>query len=334
MAASLLTAGCGKFVRDELITMQNEIDSIHRQVEEMNLGLTSLQGIVSQMAANGYIINVEEFQEEERGGYKFYFRTVNADGTVDDSQSVTLYSGVDGKDGKDAAPFVLGAMRDEEDGRWYWYDVQGEDWMYGLDGSRFLVDGKDGEDGKTPTLDIEDGYWIISWDGGETWETTEWKARGDNAKEIFSKVDVLDDRIELTLAADSTVITLPRFVEVGLTLTMDGDSIEGPVSIAPGEKLSIAYAVTGTIAEKALVVAGTDGRFKTALRRTSATEGFVDVICPEVFPEDGYIYITVNDGNGRSATYVVSFVNREGSGEEGGNEGGSGASGEGGQEGE
>lgn len=334
MAASLLTAGCGKFVRDELITMQNEIDLIHRQVEEMNLGLTSLQAIVSQMAANGYIINVEEFQEEERGGYKFYFRTVNADGTVDDSQSVTLYSGVDGKNGKDAAPFVLGAMRDEEDGRWYWYDVQAEDWMYGLDGSRFLVDGKDGEDGKTPTLAIEDGYWIISWDGGETWETTEWKAKGDNAKEIFSKVDVLDDRIELTLAADSTVITLPRFVEVGLTLTMDGAAIEGPVSIAPGDTLSIAYAVTGTIAEKALVVAGTDGRFKTALRRTSATEGFVDVICPEVFPEDGYIYITVNDGNGRSSTYVIEFVKRESSVEEGGNEGGSGASGEGGQEGE
>ena len=60
-----------------------------------------------------------------------------------------------------------------------------------------------------------------------------------------------------------------------------------------------------------MVVAGTDGRLKTALRRTSATQGFVDVICPAVFPEGGYIYITVNDGNGRSTVRVINFAKRE-----------------------
>ena len=315
MAAALLASGCGKFVRDELITMQNEIDLIYRQVEEMNRGLSSLQSIVNQMASDGYIVNVEEFQEEDHSGFRLYFRTVSSDGTVDDGTVITLLSGVDGKDGKDADPFVLGAMRDEEDGRWYWYDVQADDWMYALDGSRFLVDGKDGEDGKTPTLDIQDGYWIISWDGGETWETTEWKAKGDNAKEIFSSINVLDDRIELTLAADSTVITLPRFMDIDLTLSIGGSAVEAPVAIAPGDTVSIAYTVTGTAADKAMVVAGTDGRFKTALRRTSATAGFVDVICPAVFPENGYIYVTVNDGNGRSKVRVVNFAKREESGE-------------------
>ena len=315
MAATLLASGCGKFVRDELITMQNEIDLIYRQVEEMNRGLSSLQSIVNQMASDGYIVNVEEFQEEDHSGFRLYFRTVSSDGTVDDGTVITLLSGVDGKDGKDADPFVLGAMRDEEDGRWYWYDVQADDWMYALDGSRFLVDGKDGEDGKTPTLDIQDGYWIISWDGGETWETTEWKAKGDNAKEIFSSINVLDDRIELTLAADSTVITLPRFMDIDLTLSIGGSAVEAPVAIAPGDTVSIAYTVTGTAVDKAMVVAGTDGRFKTALRRTSTTEGFVDVICPAVFPENGYIYVTVNDGNGRSKVRVVNFAKREESGE-------------------
>ena len=32
LAASLLAGGCGKFVRDELITMQNEIDLLYGQV--------------------------------------------------------------------------------------------------------------------------------------------------------------------------------------------------------------------------------------------------------------------------------------------------------------
>ncbi|MBR5072996.1 MAG: hypothetical protein IKX29_05555, partial [Bacteroidales bacterium] len=56
MVAALMASGCGKFVRDELITMQNEIDLIYRQVEEMNKGLATLQEIVTEMANNGYIV--------------------------------------------------------------------------------------------------------------------------------------------------------------------------------------------------------------------------------------------------------------------------------------
>ena len=318
MVAALMASGCGKFVRDELITMQNEIDILYRQVKEMNEKLVDLQALVQQMASNGYIVDVSEYQDEVHGGYTLSFRTVTLDGTVDDSYSITILSGVDGKDGEDAEPFLLSAMRDETDGRWYWYDVQADDWMYALDGSRFLVDGKDGENGKTPKLDIQEGYWVISWDGGETWETTAWKAKGDNAKEIFSKINILEDRVELTLAADSTtVITLPRFLDLELALSVNGSALAdtSAVAIAPGDTVSIAYTVTGTAADKAMVVAGTDGRFKTALRRTSATAGFVDVICPAVFPENGYIYVTVNDGNGRSKVRVVNFAKREESGE-------------------
>lgn len=353
MAAALLTSGCGKFVRDELITMQNEMDQLYDQIKQMNDGLSTLRAVVTQMANNGYIVDVQQFELDGRGGYTLWFRSVQLgpDGSYvsDDSYSIDLYSGIDGKDGKDADPFVLSAMQDE-DGRWYWYDVQADDWMYALDGSRFLVDGKDGEngeDGKTPKLDIEDGYWIISWDNGETWEETGWKARGDNAQEIFTGAEIFDDHIDLTLAADSTVISLARFMPLEVELTVDGAPVEGSLAIAPGDTVSIAYAITGTTAANAMLVAGTDGRFKTAIHRTSATEGVVDVICPEVFPEGGYIYITVNDGGGRSTVLVVNFTNGgsagtdegqgsgegEGSGEGQGSGEGSG-SGEGGKEGE
>ena len=113
------------------------------------------------------------------------------------------------------------------------------------------------------------------------------------------------------------MITLPRFMDLDLTLSVNGSALAdtAAVAIAPGDTVSIAYTVTGTAADKAMVVAGTDGRFKTALRRTSATAGFVDVICPAVFPENGYIYVTVNDGNGRSKVRVVNFAKREESGE-------------------
>lgn len=338
MAVALLTSGCGKFVRDELITMQNEMDRLHEQYEQINGELSRLRSIVNLMASNGFITDVQEYADEERGGYTLVFTSVqldeNSNIVSEETTSITLFSGVDGRDGEDAEPFVLSVRQDAEDGRWYWYDVQADDWMYSLDGKRFLVDGKDGI---TPQLKVEEGFWCISWDGGETWETTEWRAKGDEGQEFFSKAEVFDDRIELTMAADSSVIALPRYVKVDVSLSIDGEELAEVVPIVPGSSVSIAYTLTGTGAENAVLAAGTDGRLKTAIRQVSSTEGFVDVTCPEVFPEGGYIYITVVDSNGKSTVKVIKFTEasgQEGSGEVGGNEGGSGASGEGGQEGE
>ena len=309
LAASLLAGGCGKFVRDELITMQNEIDRLYAQVDQMNQGLESLQGIVYAMGAHGYIVGVVEGEDEN--GRKYYtlkFRTITptADGyeSTDDAYSVTLYTGVDGKDGVDALPYVVSVKQDEEDGRWYWYSTQDADWLRTESGDRFLVDGK------TPQLKVEEGYWFISWDGGETWAETGWKAKGEDAFEIFTKAEVFEDRVELTLASDGSVIVLPRFLPVDVALTIEGQNPEEAVLIAPGETISIHYVLSGTAAESALLVAGTDGRLKTALRAESATEGTVDVTCPEVFPEGGYVYITVNDGNGRSDVRVIRFASR------------------------
>lgn len=302
LAAALLAGGCGKFVRDELITMQNEIDLLHKQVSQMNKDLVTLKDLVGAMAANGYIVSVEEFEEEGRDGYTLRFRTVildeNGGIATEHTLSINLYNGVNG------LPYVVSAKQDEEDGRWYWYSTQEEDWLKTESGERFLVDGK------TPQLKVEEGFWFISWDNGTTWEETEWHATGDNAYEIFTKAEVFDDRVELTLASDGTVIVLPIFHPVDVALTIDGQDPEANVLIAPGETISVHYVLSGTGAENAILVAGTDGRLKTALRVESATEGTVDVTCPEVFPEGGYVYITVNDRNGRSEVRVVRFACR------------------------
>ena len=312
LAAAFLAGGCGKFVRDELITMQNEIDLLYGQVDQMNKGLGTLQGIVSVMAAKGYIVDVKEIQDEDRGGYTLTFRTVTLDenGNVaaEDEFKIKLYSGVDGND---ALPYVVSAKQDEEDGRWYWWhadeDADGNptgEWLRDENGERFAVDGR------TPALSVnEEGFWCISWDGQEP-QPTEWKAKGEDAFEIFTKAEVFDDRVELTLASDGSVLVLPRFLPVDVALTLNGEALPEKVLIAKGETLAIHYALSGTGAEGAVLVAGTDGRFKTALRPESATEGTVEVTCPDEFPEGGYVYVTVYDGNGRSDVRVIPFAVR------------------------
>ena len=158
MAAALLASGCGKFVRDELMHMQNEIDKIYGQVEELNNRLFNLRGVVKTMSEKGFISEITPFTDEEREGYVLDFLTVNFDENGNivpeyGKYKVELLSGVDGKDGQDAQPFVLTVKFDEETGRWYWFDTQaneGEgDWLRDESGSRYLVDGVDG---KTPVL--------------------------------------------------------------------------------------------------------------------------------------------------------------------------------------
>ena len=242
LAAAFLAGGCGKFVRDELITMQNEIDRLYTQVDGMNKDLAALRSIVYAMGANGYIVGVEEGTDEDgRSFYKLKFRTItpDADGrgyeVTDDAYSVTLYTGVDGKNGEDAVPYVVSARQAEEDGRWYWYSTQDEDWLKDDQGNRFSVDGK------TPQLKVEEGFWFVSWDGGQTWEETGWKAKGEDAYELFTKAEVFDDRVELTLAADGSALVLPRFLPVDVELTVGGEPLGDEVLIAPGETVSIHY---------------------------------------------------------------------------------------------
>ena len=323
LAAALLAGGCGKFVRDELITMQNEIDLLYTQVDQMNKGLKTLQDIVRVMAANGYIVNVEEFEAEDGSGYILSFRTVTLDenGNVssDDSFSIPLYSGVDGTDGLDAEPYVVSMKKDtEEDGseRWYWWhadedgavDEEGNplgEWLVDDQGERIPVDGR------TPTLDIKEGLWIYTLDG-EHWVEPGWPAKGVDALEYFSGYTAYDDHVELTLAADGSVLVLPRFLPVDVALTVNGEEVEDSLLAAPGETVTVHYVLSGTGAENAVLVAGTDGRLKTAIRvdAESALEGDVDVTCPAEFPEGGYVYITVYDGNGRSDSRIIRFTCR------------------------
>ena len=308
MAASLLASGCGKLVRDELISMQNEIDLIQNQVKQMNESLVSLREVVEQMLAGGYVVDVKEFTEEnQRSGYTLVFN---------DGSELKLYNGIDGKDGQDAIGPAIAVAKDEE-GHWCW-TLDGE-FLTTEDGKHCRVDGNDGV---TPQLKIdEEGYWCLSMDNGETWEQKkDWPARGKDADEIFNLNPTIgDDYIELVLSATGEHIVLPFYRPLDLELSLEGQDLNGEVLIYPGETLTIHYTLKGAGAENALLVAGTDGRLKTAIKPDSENPnaGIVEVTGTAANPDEprkiadgSYIYITVNDGNGRNKVKVIRFTSR------------------------
>ena len=112
-------------------------------------------------------------------------------------------NGTDGKDGQDGANGQDGVtpLLKIENGYWYisydngatWAQLgkaKGEDGKDGANGTNG-ADGSNGQDGITPQLKIENGYWYVSYDNGTTW-TQFGKATGADGQDGQNGTDGKD----------------------------------------------------------------------------------------------------------------------------------------------
>ncbi len=170
-------------------------------IELVNSNVSSLQTIVSALQSNDYVTGVvPQMDGNEVVGYILTFAK---------SGTIVISNGTDGIDG--TAP-VIGV--EEEDGTYYW-TVDGE-WMTDSNGDRIPAtgrDGSEGDDGMTPRLKIENGYWYVSYDDGQTWEQLGRATGedGDDGDDFFQSVD--------TSNPDFVVITLKNGTSFSLLTT-------------------------------------------------------------------------------------------------------------------
>ena len=171
-----------------------------------------------------------------------WYWTLNGDWLLDEQGNKVKAVGVDGQDGKDGKDGQDG--KDGKDGK---DGTDGDDGQDGLDGQdgKDGKDGTDGQDGITPQLKIEDDYWYISYDNGQTW-TQLGKAAGENGKDgtdgqdgtdgkdgtngkdgtsFFESVTQDPDYVYLKLV-DGTVFTLPKFLPLSFTFSNTADTLE------------------------------------------------------------------------------------------------------------
>lgn len=287
IALPVLMGACD--IRADLIGIQNDIDDLRGQIDQMNNSVSSLRTLLEEVQRGGIISSLQVLTEgNDTTGYVLSFQ---------DGRAITVHEGVDGY-----SPRL--SVR-EEDGNWYW-TLDGE-WILDGDGKRIAAvarNGVDGVDGLTPRLKIIDDFWYLSTDEGENW-TQLGRAKGVDAPSVFKAVDAsASDHITLTLM-DDTVIEIPLYRPVELTLDLPSED----QALAPGETFPIRYTVSGSITEKTVVTAGTDGKFTLSLQRKNDTEGTVYVTCPGLFSE-GFVYLLVNDGEGHSVVKVVNFYER------------------------
>ena len=178
-------------------------EALQRLCNETNTNLSALQTIVTALQNNDYITSVDPLTENGKVvGYTIKFAKSNP---------IVIYNGKDGADGVDGNTPVIGVKKDT-DGIYYW-TLDGE--FIVVDGQKIKAQGTDGNNGSdgsdavTPKLEIQEGYWWISYDNGTNW-TQLGKATGEDGKDADSIKITQDENNVYFELADGTVITMPQ----------------------------------------------------------------------------------------------------------------------------
>ena len=224
---------------DRIDNLENRVGALEELCGQFNTNITSLQIIVAALQQNDYITSVLPLEKDgEVIGYSLLFSK---------SGAVTIYhghdgkngqngkdgqNGEDGKDGKDGSDGIDGyvpqiGVKADVDGVYYW-TLDGE-WLLDEAGNKIKAEGTkgdagdkgdkgdkgyDGEDGVTPELKIEEGYWYISYNGGDTWDKLG-KAVGEDGQDglsgdsFFQRIDTSNQDYVLLILSDGTEIKVP-----------------------------------------------------------------------------------------------------------------------------
>ena len=236
MVTALVLSSC-KYDDDDIWNsvhgLEDRVAKLEELCKQMNTNISSLQTIVTALQNNDYVTGVTPvMQSGKEVGYTITFSKSNP---------ITIFhgkdgqNGMDGTDGKDGTTPTIGVKQDV-DGIYYWtldgdwltdergdkIKAEGTDGKDGADGENGSdgTDGTNGKDGITPQFKIENDYWFISYDNGDTW-TQVGKATGEDGKDgedgvggdsMFTGIDykTSTDYVIFTLA-DGTQIKLPTW---------------------------------------------------------------------------------------------------------------------------
>ena len=255
--ALCLSLSCKKFddsaIWDKLNDHEKRLVELEILCEQMNINITSLRSIIEALQKNDYMTAFTPINDNGREiGYII---------ALSSGKTITIYHGLNGKDGQDGYTPLIGVKQDS-DGLFYW-TLDGE-WLKDADDNKIPTTGKDGEDGKdgqdgahgedgkdgqdgapgkdgkdgqdgapgkdgedgqdgapgkdgkdgiTPQLKIENDYWLISYDNGNTWAqlgeaTGEDGKDGKNGDSFFKTVTQDTNNVYLQLS-DGTTIAIP-----------------------------------------------------------------------------------------------------------------------------
>lgn len=308
----LLAAGCTvdlDSINGRLDDLGDRVEALEEQCGRMNTDIVALGEIVTALQVGDCITEIVPVTGDDGiSGYEIHFAK---------SGTVIIYNGsdgADGTDGQDGADGIDGdtpqvGVRKDADGKYYW-TLNGE-WLLDGNGNKIPVrgsdgsdgsDGQDGEngsegqDGVTPEFKIEDGYWYISYDGGQTW-TRLGKADGEDGQNvgggssIFADVEDGEYVVVFTLA-DGTVIEVPKWTDLQILF-----SEEDLVLMDPNSSIDISYGIVSfSEAVEVEVFSSADIKAMAVPDAGSPLRGVIRVETGPVIDEYSKVVVLVSDG--------------------------------------
>lgn len=288
LVAPLLFGACSDYddglLQGRVDGLEDRIAKLEALCREMNTNISSLQTLVNTLGEKDAIESVAPIVKDGQ--------TVGYTITFTKNEPITIYTGNDGH-----SP-VIGIAPFE--GSYYW-TLDGE-WMTDDAGNRIAAAGKDGS---TPQLKIEEEYWWMSTDGGNTWDklgraTGEKGEDGTDGDAFFRSVTQTDTEVIFTLA-DGTEIVLPKAPRLKIVLA---ETSCGLLADTPAQ---IPYTITGADGDVEFEVLSS-GAVRAKALASSATEGVVSVVTadPDALDEYAKVLVFASD-NRRTAMAALTF---------------------------
>ena len=240
-----------------------------------------------------------------------YYWTLDGEWLLDEDGNKIKAQGTDGKDGQDGENGADGNDgANGNDGATGPQGPQGDKGDQGETGPQ----GPQGEQGITPLLKIEDDYWYVSYNNGQSW-TQLGKATGEkgeqgeqgpqgetgaqgpqgesgaNGDSFFQSVTQDEQNVYFTLA-DGTVITLPKGTAIDITFA-ESDL----VVMSPSSTREIAYTVT-SVTEKVTVEVTSSADIKAKVVAADATgkTGKIKITTGATIDEYSKVIVFVSNG--------------------------------------
>ena len=185
--------------------LENRVAKLEELCKQMNTNISSLQTIVTALQNNVYVTGTTPLMKDGKEiGYTITFSKGNP---------ITIYHGKDGQDGEDGTTPTISVKKDT-DGVYYW-TLNGE--FIVVDGGKIQAEGTNGTNGTTPQFKIENDYWFISYDDGDTW-TQLGKATGEDGKDGQDGVggDSMFSGVDYETSTDYVIFTLSNGTQIKL----------------------------------------------------------------------------------------------------------------------
>lgn len=278
------------WIKEELKEHSAEIGELESKISTLDDNISNLKSILHSLEEMDVIESISAIKDgDEIKGYKLTFQKIGA---------ITLSMGKAGEKGQNGenASKPLISVRQDSDGEWYW-TINGE-WQRDKDGNKVPAISNDDV---TPSFKIEDGYWYVSFDDGESWDFTG-RADGKDGDMMFSDIKYDGHYCYLTLS-DGTIIEIPMLLELEMTFG------EVSTEIEPSSTFTVDYEIIGGNGKAKVTCIGEHGWLAKSISTTERT-GKISITSPDVL-KDGKVIVFVSEADVTLTKALVFDVDEE-----------------------